>query len=370
MAKAEVSKDGEKTIKITVSLDDDKSSRPAQPKQTPPAIFEDESRLFEIANLVTVTGQRNTEHGLTAVRLLEFRDEAQRQKIIHMLGESFEQVIQQMIPYLYLLGTHPRATVRSRVATAVGELMREVDFIGYKEKILIPWALSDLVYMNACVGLALETTASDSKYVENIKTLLHHWVTSPNFNFNWTAVASCVPLGKLWPKETLDLLELALKRDQFDLLVLATFVVRRLCDTGHTDLVLDKLSEWLDSDGNLLLRNAAVLIFLDVIEFEQAVKDGHLIDRSVDIFLVGLSDRKLTEAGLVRSAMLDKLKAWAEESFGDTEKQNAIETLFMRLYVRAETQRDKERITFHIQRWRQKDNRFAQIAQGLVQKTI
>jgi len=321
-----------------------------------------------MANLTTVTGERNTEHGLTTVRLIEFKDDTQRQKIIRMLGESFQQVVEQLIPYLYLLAAHPRATVRGRAAEAVGELMRELDFIRYKEVILIPWALSDHIYLNSSVGLALEVVAQDSRYADNVKALLKHWVTSPNRSLNWTAVASCVQLGPLWPEETFELLEAALKHDQLDLLILAVSVVRRLCREGHVDLTLAQLSQWIcDPNTNPSLRRAAALIFLEVVELSHVAGDGRLIDKAVDVLLVGLGDRKLVNSGVIRSAMLDKLKAWAEESFDDPETQAAMETLFTRLHIRAETPRDKERIVFHLQRWYRKDERFAQIARGLVQ---
>jgi len=368
MAKADISKEGERTVKITISLDGETAQAEEQPELSIKPIFVDEARLFEVANLVTVTGERNTEHGATAVRLIEFRDETQRQKIIHMLGESFQQVVEQLIPYLYLLAAHPKAVVRRRVAEAVGELMCELDFIHYKETIVIPWALSDNIYMNSSVGLALEAAAQDPRYADNVKALLKHWVTSPNRSFNWTAVASCVQLGPLWPEEAFELLERALKRDQLDLLILAILVVRRLCQEGHIDLVLAQLSQWIgDRNASPSLRRGAALIFLEVIGLGHVAVDGHLIDYAVDVFLVGLSDRKLVNSGVIRSAMLEKLKGWAEESFDDPEKQAAMETLFTRLHVRAETQRDKKRILFHLQRWCQKDDRFAQIARGLIQ---
>lgn len=368
MAKADIAKEGDRTIKITISLDDETAQADEQPEPSVKSIFVDEARLFKMANLVTVTGERNTEAGLIAVRLIEFQDESQRQKIIRMLGESFQQVIEQLIPYLFLLAAHPRAAVRRRTAEAVGELMCELDFVRYKEAILIRWALSDNIYMNSSVGLALEVVAQDCKYADNVKTLLKHWVTSPNRSLNWTAVASCVPLGPLWPEETFDLLENALKRDLLDLLTLSVFVVRRLCREGHTDLVLEKLSEWIaNREASPSLRGAAALIFLEVIDLAYAVEDGRFIDYVVDVFLEGLSDRKLANSGVIRSAMLEKLKDWAEESFDDPEKQTAIETLFTRLHIRAETPRDKERIVFHLQRWYRRDKRFAQIARGLIQ---
>ena len=110
------------------------------------------------------------------------------------------------------------------------------------------------------------------------------------------------------------------------------------------------------------------MIFLEVVELSYVAGDGHLIDSAVDVFLVGLSDRRLANSGVIRSAMLEKLKDWAEESFDDPGKETAVRTLFTRLHLRAETQRDKDRIVFHLQRWCRKDGRFAEVARGLIEK--
>jgi hypothetical protein len=358
---------GKRTIKFSISLDDETAQAEAQPDFQKTSPFVDEARLFEMVNLVTVTGQRNTEHGMTSVRLVKFRDEAQRQKIIRLLGESFQQVVEKLIPLLFYLGAHPQATIRQRAAKTVGELMGEIDFIRYKNAILLPWALSDHPYLNASVGIALTTAAQNPTYADNVKSLLKNWATTNNPNLNWTAVASSVQLGSRWPAETLDLLEVSLKRDWLDLLILATYTIRRLCKEKHTDLVMSRLAQWVcDQEAKPSLRRAGALIFLNIISLSHLVDNRQLLDDAVEIFLVGLSDRAITNSGAIRQAMLDELKSWAEESFDDEKKQSTMETLTMRMYLRAETQRDKDRITFHLDRWRRTDKRFDRFARGLV----
>ncbi len=363
-----MSKDAERTIQLTISLGNESIQKKTPAESGGGSPFVDEARFLKVANLIAVDGERNTEAGLTPVRLIEFRDRTQRQKIIQMLGASFQQVVGQLIPYLYLLGAHPKTAVRGRAAETVGELMCEVDFIRYKDRILVPWALSNDHRMMISVGVALARVTRDPRYTENVKTLLKHWITTSNPALKWTGLAACVQLGSLWPDSTLEFVEIALNRGHVDLLILAILVFQRLCDAGNADLVLTQLSQWIgDRNANPSLRKAAALIFLEAVRLPLVVGDGHLIDSAVDVFLVGLSDRKLANSGVIRSAMLEKLKGWAEESFGDPEKQAAVETLIKRLHVRAETQRDKERIVFHLRRWYRKDDRFAQIVRGLVQ---
>lgn len=365
MTETHLAGDGDKKIHITISLDDKSSETKPQPEPTRPSIFVDESRLIETANLVAVEGKRNTEAGLTAVRLLRFREADQGQKLLGMLGESFPEVIDQLKLYLHLLGAHPRAVMRRRAAQAVGELMCEVDFIRYKDSLLLPWALSDRIDMNSSAAIALQVVIESDRYEENVKTLLKHWITSSSHNLQWTAVASLVQLGPLWPEYAIELLELVLKRPDRAFLVPSLFVVRRLSREGHAGVVLTQLKRWMDKTEQLL-RHSAALIFLEEIDLDQIVGDNRSIDCAVDIFGIGLRDRKLANSGEIRSAMLDKLRAWGEASFDDPDKESAMVNLFKWLYARTETERDRERIAFHVERWRRKEPRFGRIAQNLV----
>jgi hypothetical protein len=361
-------------INLVISFDDKSVYKEAQPNvkvqaPSPKSPFMDESKLFGIANLHMVDGTRNTEHGLAPVRLAEMEEE-QRQKMIDLLGESFAQVLEHLTPYLRELGADRRAVIRNRTAATVGELMGRIDFIRYKEEIVLPWALSDNLYMNSSVGLALAAAGKDSRYTDNVKKLLGHWITSPNPSLTWTGVASCGQLGTLWPEDILDFMETALRRGKFDLFILVVFVLQSLCQNEHAHLVLKRLAEWIDIDNQQTgppLRGVAALIFLEAIEFSHITSDN--VDNAVSIFLVGLkNDRRLNDAGLIQSVMVEKLKGWAEESFGEEEKEALIATLFSRLYVRAGTQREKDRIAFYLRRWQQrdKDKRFGRIAPTLV----
>jgi hypothetical protein len=380
MSKADVIQDGDKTIKITIALDN-QTAQPEKPVQPEPKPwFHDEARLLELANLAVIPGQRNTEHGLTPVRLVEFRDEAQRKKVIELIGSSFEPILEQLAPLLYMLGAHPRAAIRNRVAEAVGELMCEIDFIRYKEMFLIPWALSAIDEMNISAATALATVAKDERHADNVKALVRHWVTTSNFNLNWTGTASCVLISTMWPEETLDLLERALRHESFEILPLALLVVRQLCDNGHASDVLDRLAEWLkDRDNSAPFRTAAALLFLMAIELSNVIGKE---DRAVDIFLIGLGDQKLIESAEIRDGMLSQLKSWGQESLKDSAppqtapkaedasavevatgsaKRETMQRIFQRMVVRAATPREKDRIKYWVQRWRRENPDFAQI---------
>lgn len=366
-AQVDISREAERTIRVTISMDQNyppaAAVSPGTVTTPPPALFIDESSLFEVANLTIVEGVRNTEHGRTTVRVVEFRSEDQRKKVIELLASSFQGVLQRLDPLLLQLGVDPRVVIWNRAAETVGELMIEVDFIRYKQDVLLPWASSVFMEPKLTASLALAYVVTSERYIENVKFLLRHWTTGPDPDLNWTALAAYAQLAASpplsdWSVEIVDMLENSLRRDRIDLLSLSILVAQELCRADHADLVITRLSEWISSDEAIALRIAAALIFLEVIELSQVAESFDLIDRVVDVLQVGLSDRKLTDSGAVREAMLAKLKAWSETSFDAPALQETMTTLFKRLYVRG-TDRDRERLLFHVQRWARRDGRFS-----------
>ena len=362
----------ERTINLKITLGDDanpvavnaQSGREAKPA----SLFTDEARLFDLVNLTTETVQKNTEHGLIPVQVVKFQYEDQRKKIIHLLAGNFSIFLARLLPYLRRLGASSDADIRKRAARTAAELMCDVDFIRVKEEVIIPWALADNPYINLNVSLTLSIVAQDDLYKENVKTLIRHWVSSPNPGFNWTGLLCCGQFGSLWPVDTLDLIEDSLRRERIDFLILASFVIDQLCSAGYGEDTLSYLSQWIrDKNVHAWIRTAAALIFLQTIQLETVLKsEGRSVDYAVELFKVGISDRRLTNSGVMRDAMLEKLKSWTESAFGDPEKQALMDILHQRLYMRSETPRDKERILFHLGKWRNKDHRFEQILNNLV----
>ncbi len=344
-----------RTINLTISLDDKapqanfKADLPRKKVEKQRSAFVDETGLLKLANLVKKTGERNTEHGKTPVQIIGFRDESQRKKIIRMLMDHYQESIWKLLPHLRNLGGHPRAEVRKRVAETVGELMCE-DFIRVKEEVLIPWAMHGSSTINANVGFALAIAAKDTAYVKNVKDLLNHWATMQNPDLNWTALASCIPLCPTFPDETLNYLEKSLQRGQIELLALGAFLAQELCELGHTRKVMASLSGWIQKEKQRSLRLGAALIFLESIEFADIYSGGNLIDKAVDIFLIGLEDYSLDNLGEVREAMLSKLEEWIINAFDKKDKLKAAKKMLRTLYFRS-SERGKERISYNVRRW-------------------
>lgn len=362
-------KDETATIHLKVSLEGGPAKVETKSVPVPPPIFVDEGRLLELANLESVEARRNTEHGSTNVRLLRFREEGQRQKILEMLRDHFPSIVEECIPLIRDHGRDYRAAVRARAAQTAGELMREFDFIKYKDEIVSFWASSPSLLMSSCVGPALAVAGQDERYAANVKALVRHWLTVSNPMLNWTAMSSCYHLVTLWPDEILDAIEVGLERD-LELLVPALFAVQQLCDDEAPRMV-KRLAEWANnSDPRSPLRTAGTLIFLEVIEPENIAGDPGLIDYVVDILLVGICDRKLADAGLIRAAMFEKLKEWCLKAFDRPDQEAMIDTLLRRFYLGIEAPRDKERVVWYLHSWarREKKDRFDQLAHTLTEK--
>ena len=264
------------------------------------------------------------------------------------------------MPLLRQFGLHPRASVRYRTAQAVGELMYEMDFIRIKNEIILPWAKYSSLEVNANVGLAFSIVVKHEKFSENVKKLLKHWSSTPDSNLNRTALASSIPLCSIWPEESIEIVHRALNRkttpwDYSMQATLSAFVLDELCENEHVDMVIDYLREWMEDKSAGVLRLGAALSFLEVIDLSYALAYEAGRDKIIYIFKICLEYRRLDEQGMVRKMALEKLRSWAEDSFGDDKKESYIEILFMRLYMRSATKRDKERIEFHLNRWQKQD---------------
>jgi hypothetical protein len=374
--KRKSSKPGEHTIKLTISLDDDaptariKTTSTQRKPAKDESVFTDEADLLKLANLVKKTAQRNTEHGKTQIQILDFREESQRKKIIRMMVDHYSQILWKLLPYLRTLGGHPRAEIRKRTSETVGELMCE-DFIRVKDEVIVPWARHASPLVNANVGLALAVIANDTRYAGNVKALLHHWATVSNPDLNWTALASCVTLGSLWPEDTLGFVEKSLERGRVELLALSIFVIRELSSTGHADQVLSRLAEWIRSKDQNTLRAGAALVFLEAVELVDLAGSGNRVDKAVEVCRIALEDRRLDNIGVFRAATLEKLKEWVKSGSDKKSSRTTIEKLITRLYLRSD-ERGKERLVFNLERWSHEKNgqgeQFKNLLGGLTRK--
>jgi hypothetical protein len=360
------------TVRLSISLEGMAQMEPpsappstveAQPKPKP--AFDDESQLLDMAGLTTVDGQRNTEHGLSRVRLLDFRHPDYRSKVVHLLIESFPRTLDRLLPYLRQLGTDSRAVVRQRVAELAGELACELDFVQVKEALLLPWALDDDEDANFSAAIALDRILQVGCCESDIKALLKHWISVSNFNLNWTGLASLVLVGSHWPEETLTLIERVFREDDLTLLVLALAAIQKLCDDGPAGPVLTWLDRWFgDKAADPYLREAAALGFLDLIELRHLAGDGERVALATGLLLTGLSPSRLPDSTEIQWAMVEKLRVWAKEALdaGPGQAQQTMDALFAALYAKAPTQRDQDRLKFYVGRWSQQDKRFGRFA--------
>ncbi|MGC1377745.1 MAG: hypothetical protein WA821_16050 [Anaerolineales bacterium] len=363
-----------KNIHFTITLDDEQDAPADIPEKKKPVVFADETAILDKTNLLYKDGERNTEHGITAVKIIDFHDDEQRRKALRLLVNHYSRVVWKLLPILREFGAHPRADVRYRAAQAVGELMCEMDFIRIKDEVVLPWAKHFYLGINVNVGVAFSVVAKHDKYADNIKKLLKHWSTVSDSDLNRTALATMISLCATWPEESIEIVRQSLGKkdstpwDYTMLVTLSALVLRELCDDGKTEIVIESLKEWITDEDAGVQRLGAALAFMEAVDFCHAFECESVRDKVIQMYQVCLEERRLDKLGLIRSSALNKLKDWAEESFGDEDKQEFVKLVFMRLYMRASTDRDKERLDFHLRRWQQQDKekRFGFIIESLI----
>lgn len=353
-------KSGNRNIHLTIDLNDiNDADRDTAQEKTP--LFQDETSILDKLNLVYKKTEQNFEHGKTSITVIDFEDEEQHKKALRLLTNHYSLILWKVLPVLRNFGLYPRADVRYRTAQAVGDLMCEMNFVRIKDEIVLPWAKHHSLEVNANVGLVVSEVIKRDVFTDNVIKLLKYWNTVSDPNLNRTALVSAVPICADWAEESLGMVHNALSRhsDPWDYSMeatLASFVLRELCSNGKAHWVIDRLAEWINrSEKDPVLKLGAALTFIEVVKLSDAFSYENGKDKIVNIFQVCLENRRIDDQGMIRSETAEKLKGWIEKSFGDDDKEYYLEILFMRLYMRATTQRDKDRIVFYLKRWQRQD---------------
>lgn len=355
-------------IHLSVSADGVQASQISTSQPDTPAIAQaaDISRLYELANLTLVEAYRNTEHGKTLVRNVVFREEEQKKRLLEVLAESFPETLSNLSGLVLVLGMYPNAQVRWQAAAALSILMSEVDFIRFKEKVLIPWATSPDADMNFSASYTLSLLAKDTRYAENVKYLIKHWVSLDDPDLNFTGVVSCGLLYSNWPEDALLFIENAVKRSfPIGLAIVSQQILKEMCEKGYTRQVMEALFRWVTTKGAPTLRLAGCMVFLNITDLECLRREPGVVDKVAELCNLCLGDNSITNSGDLQDAMVEVLKNWAEEAFEKEDLQAILEKLFLRIYARANTDRDRRRVLFYLERWAKQDKRYQPILHAL-----
>jgi hypothetical protein len=71
-----------KNIRFTIRVDDDEQDLPVNvPEKMKLNVFTDETTILDKTNLLYKDGERNTEHGITPVKIIDFHDDEQRNNV-------------------------------------------------------------------------------------------------------------------------------------------------------------------------------------------------------------------------------------------------------------------------------------------------
>lgn len=376
-------------IKISVSVEQPETktvSEESGEKSQEPAGLKDGTLLHQQCNIVFAPAERQTEHGLTKIQVVQFADPDQRQKVLRLFNNpTLYRKLPQLYSYFRELKNGEQLYY---AAVAVSELADVIPFVDLKGGILSPWAKSEDGRQREAAALALRYTADHDTLQPEALSLLKYWLTIDSPTFNKTALRAYQLIGPVHPDATLIAIREAviaksrmLTRqaqsilDVFNqvsaavqvwqLIEQVVFIVDKIYSLYPYKLV-KHLHSWLIGDSSQqkaeleLLRYIAAMLFTIVVRLEDFVfgeeesKDTY--KQLVDITFTLWEDSSLPMHDEVYNDTTELVKSWAEQALRmctenkDKETCKAYKQFFHRLYQRYENKR-RNRLVANLQRW-------------------
>ncbi|MCB0164744.1 MAG: hypothetical protein KDI79_10990 [Anaerolineae bacterium] len=375
-------------IKISISVDQPESTPSSE--ENKPQTTQSETALRDGAvvqkkcNIVFAPGDRQTEHGLTKIQIVQFADPDQREKILRLFNNpSLYCRLPQL--YIYLTGLKNGEQLYYAAET-VSKLANIIPFVELKEQVFLLWAKSEDANQRGAAALALRHMCDRDTLQKEVLNLLKHWLTTNNLALNDTALSAYRTIGRDYPDPTLTAIRGAIStknkilvakaRNIVDIFVQEStlieiwqmieqtvYIVDKIY-SPHPYKVIDHLCAWLTTSTNQqnvneeLLRYIGAMLFTVIVRLEdlvgrgeENVKDMHKV---VDIIFTLWEDVSLPMYEDVYNDTTELVKSWAEQTLRlcTEHKENcqAYRQFFYSLYHRYENHR-RNRLDFHLRRW-------------------
>jgi hypothetical protein len=311
----------------------------------------------------------STEYGPSPINTISFQYQEDSSTLLRYIWHEYDAYADALLQWLYELGEHSSADVRSKAAVIAGQLAI-YEFRPVREKIFLPWAKSEKQSLQRLTALALSIVACDEneKISQQAFNILHHWSGLKNsFRLHSTAIVAYGHyIGLLFPQQALDNLKIIAQSGDGRLFSDIAQAVVKLFDAGEKVsqrnlIILNTLKEWIKQHKpNTVIYKLSLIIFWRLMRKSNFSND---VQRPI-LLLFSEEEKRVTSSTvfLIRNslniALTSDLTIQAIHSWVDfvDKQQEFYETIAIIIFNIAKTEGEKRRICSYLSIWSRTSN--------------
>ncbi|CAK8715520.1 MAG: hypothetical protein CDV28_1174 [Candidatus Electronema aureum] len=314
-------------------------------------------------------GEESTECGQGQIDIVSFQCQEDSSTLLRYIWHEYDAYADALLQWLYELGEHSSADVRSRAAGIAGQLAI-YEFRPVREKIFLPWAKSEKQSLQRLTALALSIVASydeNEKIAQQAFNILHHWSGLKNsFRLNSTAIVAYGHyIGLLFPQQALDNLKIIAQSGDGRLFSDIAQAVVKLFDIGEKVsernlIILNTLKEWIKQHPKTSLHKLSLIIFWRLMRKSNFANN---VQRPV-LLLFSKEEKQVTSSivFLIRNSLnipltsdltIQAIRSWVD--FVD-KQQEFYEIIAIIIFNIAKTEGEKRRICSYLSIWSRTSN--------------
>ncbi len=311
----------------------------------------------------------STEYGPSPINTVSFQYQEDSSTLLRYIWHEYDAYADALLQWLYELGEHSSADVRSRAAGIAGQLAI-YEFRPVREKIFLPWAKSEKQSLQRLTALALSIVASydeNEKIAQQAFNILHHWSGLKNsFRLNSTAIVAYGHyIGLLFPQQALDNLKIIAQSGDGRLFLDIAQAVVKLFDIGEKVsernlIILNTLKEWIKQHPKTSLHKLSLIIFWRLMRKSNFANN---VQRPV-LLLFSKEEKQVTSSivFLIRNSLnipltsdltIQAIRSWVD--FVD-KQQEFYEIIAIIIFNIAKTEGEKRRICSYLSIWSRTSN--------------
>jgi hypothetical protein len=360
---------GAKWQSISRAADDLLGRLKPQPREDdeperPPLFDRPRSLWVKECHAVVIGAYEQTDVGECFVERIQLINPKYQREILDYVWCEYGHFHTRILDWLKGLVKEQDSDVRDCAAAAVGQLCK-YDFEYVYFNVLLPWADEAEIYTQAAVAGALSLLSLDKRYRWHVQELLYSWSNNERkWQLCWTAAAIYGGyVGWKMPQHALRDLYAIIQNQKFDpyrvvrVSLYNLFQIGQWEDAFH-DYILEALAKWSSKHEQQLVIITGLISFLDIaqeaviqVESEEWPTLLWLSQNNQQRYETVLQLwRRAIGMSFTRSIGLEVLHQWLLLGEKYAYLHGGINRLMIDL-IQHGTDREKERLRFHLRRW-------------------